>query len=116
MSELLKQINSLAVFGGLRQKEPLKSLCIFLRSTETPGTKLEDVLERLGLEKCYFKLSEITDDNINKVYDLADEFLLNPQKEYIKLALDKEAQSAEKFFDMIGAGLKDDREAYERSI
>ena len=45
MSELLKQINSLAVFGGLRQKEPLKSLCIFLRSTETPGTKLEDVLE-----------------------------------------------------------------------
>ena len=45
MSELLKQINSLAVFGGLRQKEPLKSLCTFLRSTETPGTKLEDVLE-----------------------------------------------------------------------
>lgn len=45
MSELLKQINSLAVFGGLRQKEPLKSLCTFLRSTETPGTKLEDVIE-----------------------------------------------------------------------
>ena len=45
MSELLKQINSLAVFGGLRQKEPLKSLCVFLRSTETPGTRLEDVLE-----------------------------------------------------------------------
>lgn len=45
MSELLKQINSLAVFGGLRQKEPLKSLCTFLRSTETPGTRLEDVIE-----------------------------------------------------------------------
>lgn len=45
MSELLRQINSLAVFGGLRQKEPLKSLCTFLRSTETAGTKLEDVLE-----------------------------------------------------------------------
>ena len=45
MSELLRQINSLAIFGGLRQKEPLKSLCMFLRSTETPGTRLEDVLE-----------------------------------------------------------------------
>ena len=45
MSDLLKQINSLAIFGGIRQKEPLKSLCIFLRSTETPGTKLEDVIE-----------------------------------------------------------------------
>ena len=45
MSELLKQINSLAVFGGLRQKEPLKSLCTFLRCTETPGTRLEDVIE-----------------------------------------------------------------------
>ena len=45
MSELLKQINSLAIFGGLRQKEPLKSLCVFLRSTETPGTRLEDVIE-----------------------------------------------------------------------
>lgn len=45
MSELLKQINSLAVFGGLRQKEPLKSLCTFLRITETPGTRLEDVIE-----------------------------------------------------------------------
>ena len=29
MSELLKEINSLAVFGGIRQKEPLKSLCAF---------------------------------------------------------------------------------------
>ena len=45
MSELLRQINSLALFGGLRQKEPLKSLCTFLKSTETPGTKLEEVLE-----------------------------------------------------------------------
>ena len=45
MSELLKQINSLAIFGGLRQKEPLKSLCVFLRSSETPGTRLEDVIE-----------------------------------------------------------------------
>lgn len=45
MSELLKQINSLAIFGGLRQKEPLKSLSVFLRSTETPGTRLEDVIE-----------------------------------------------------------------------
>ena len=45
MSDLLKQINSLALFGGLRQKEPLKSLCVFLKSTETPGTRLEDVIE-----------------------------------------------------------------------
>ena len=45
MSDLLKQINSLALFGGLRQKEPLKSLSVFLKSTETPGTRLEDVIE-----------------------------------------------------------------------
>lgn len=45
MSDLLRKINSLAVFGGLRQKEPLNSLCRFLRLTELAGTKLEDVLE-----------------------------------------------------------------------
>ena len=48
MSELLKQINSLAVFGGLRQKEPLKSLCVFLRSTETPGTRLDERPEKIS--------------------------------------------------------------------
>jgi len=45
MSELLKQINSLALFGGLRQTEPLNSLCTFLKSTETPGVRLEEVIE-----------------------------------------------------------------------
>ena len=45
MSDLLKKINSLALFGGLRQKDPLKSLCTFLKATETPGTKLEEVIE-----------------------------------------------------------------------
>ena len=45
MADLLRKINSLALFGGLRQKEPLRSLCIFLKATETPGTKLEEVIE-----------------------------------------------------------------------
>ena len=45
MSDLLRKINSLALFGGLRQKDPLKSLCVFLKATETPGTKLEEVIE-----------------------------------------------------------------------
>ena len=45
MSDLLRKINSLAIFGGLRQREPLNSLCKFLRLTELAGTKLEDVIE-----------------------------------------------------------------------
>lgn len=45
MSELLKEINSLAVFGGIRQREPLKSLCAFLRLSDTVGAAQTDVIE-----------------------------------------------------------------------
>ena len=45
MSELLKQINSLAVFGGIRQREPLNSLCAFLRLSDTVGAAQTDVIE-----------------------------------------------------------------------
>jgi len=45
MSDLLKEINSLAVFGGIRQKEPLKSLCAFLRLSDTVGAAQTDVIE-----------------------------------------------------------------------
>ena len=45
MSDLLKEINSLAVFGGIRQKEPLKSLCAFLRLSDTVGAAQTDIVE-----------------------------------------------------------------------
>ena len=45
MSDLLKEINSLAVFGGIRQKEPLKSLCAFLKMSDTVGVAQTDVIE-----------------------------------------------------------------------
>ena len=45
MSDLLKQINSLTVFGGLRKTEPLKSLVKFLRCTETVGIPAEEIIE-----------------------------------------------------------------------
>ena len=45
MSDLLKEINSIAVFGGIRQKEPLNSLCAFLRLSDTVGAAQTDVIE-----------------------------------------------------------------------
>ena len=45
MSDLLKQINSLTVFGGLRKTEPLKSLIRFLRCTEKIGIPSEEIIE-----------------------------------------------------------------------
>lgn len=45
MSDLLKEINSLAVFGEIRQREPLKSLCAFLKLSDTVGAAQTDVIE-----------------------------------------------------------------------
>ena len=45
MSDLIKDINSLAIFGGLRKKEPLMSLARFLRLADEAGTSQNDVIE-----------------------------------------------------------------------
>ncbi|MCR4689518.1 MAG: ATP-binding protein, partial [Saccharofermentans sp.] len=57
MSDLLKQINSLTIFGGLRKTEPLKGLANFLRYTETVGTPSEVVIEAYS-------------DFVGKLYDM----------------------------------------------
>ena len=44
MSELLRQIDSIALFRGIRYKEPLNSLCDFLRKMEA-GYSIDEMIE-----------------------------------------------------------------------
>lgn len=44
MSELLRQIDSLALFRGIRDREPLNSLCDFLRKMEA-GYTIDEMIE-----------------------------------------------------------------------
>lgn len=44
MADLLSDINSLAIFGGLRKKEPLASLTNFLKLADEGGNPQNDVI------------------------------------------------------------------------
>lgn len=45
MADLIKDINSLAIFGGMRKKQPLASLCRFLTLAEEAGHSQNDLIE-----------------------------------------------------------------------
>ena len=45
MADLIKDINSLAIFGGLRKKEPLASLCRFLKFADEGTGSQNDLIE-----------------------------------------------------------------------
>lgn len=45
MPDLIKDINSLAIFGGMRNKEPLASLCRFLKLADEAGHTQNDLIE-----------------------------------------------------------------------
>ena len=44
MADLIMDINSLAIFGGMRKKEPLFSLCRFLTLADEAGHSQNDLL------------------------------------------------------------------------
>ena len=45
MADLIKDINSLAIFGGLRKREPLASLCKFLKLADEGTQSQNDLIE-----------------------------------------------------------------------
>lgn len=47
MSDIIRQINSIALFRGVRNSEPLKSLCDFLKKRED-STSVEDMIDSYG--------------------------------------------------------------------
>ncbi len=47
MSELLREIDSIALFRGVKEKEPLKSLCDFLQKME-PDYSIEEMIDSYG--------------------------------------------------------------------
>ena len=45
MADILKEINSLAIFGGLRSREPLASLCRFLKLADEGTAMQNEIIE-----------------------------------------------------------------------
>lgn len=65
MSDLLNKINSLSIFKGVRSREPLLSLCKFLKVSDTPGTTQDELIEAYS-EFVYSLYEDCPDGDISR--------------------------------------------------
>lgn len=92
---------------SLKNLTPVVAIDVW-KLTKNTVAKIEDVFNRTGFSHCYFKLAELTDETIQKIYAVADEMLENPPKEKIAEVLRIEAKTSEAFFEKIKEDLKND--------
>jgi len=86
MSEILSKINSLAIFAGVREKEPLKSLANFMRKVDEVGVPQDDIIE--AYTDFVARLYDTTDDaDFSKAMWHA---LVNTDNPYLRLAIEGE--------------------------